>query len=370
MVKYLSGYKGDYHIFVVSRSDELTGYLLEQSINVGEITEDGIRFLPGDQFVEFTPQEKLDFEIFTESDVVDISEKGILYRWYSVEEGDAGIATTPKCNSNCIMCPASDLERKRKGLPIDVIKTIINYMPDDLHYFTITGGEPTLVGEESFLDIYRTVRTHMPNTKILLLTNGRTLGNKEFFDKFVMEDIDKLRIAIPIHGSTSEKHDYITQSPGGFVQTMRGIKNVEKAGIELELRIVVSKLNCEDIDSIAQLIKKYFPEVSIVNFVGLEMRGNCAINSEKVIISYEEAFAKSKNAITYLLMNGIDAALYNFPYCMIDKDYWPLARKSISAYKSNFYDECSVCNMNRSCCGIFTATKAFYKPKVNPITEG
>ena len=54
---------------------------------------------------------------------------------------------------------------------------------------------------------------------------------------------------------------------------------------------------------------------------------------------------------------------------MIDRNYWPLARKSISAYKSEFFKECNDCKMKNICCGIFTATKAFYKPKVKPIEK-
>ena len=116
-------------------------------------------------------------------------------------------------------------------------------MPEDLWYFTITGGEPTLIGEDNFIEIYRTVKEHLPNTNILLLTNGRTLGNYSFFEKFKKENMRNLRIAIPIHGSIASKHDYITQAKGGFEQTIRGLTNIINANIETEIRIVVSKLN-------------------------------------------------------------------------------------------------------------------------------
>ncbi len=369
MVKYLSGYCGEYRIFVLSRNKENTERLLENEIEVGELIDDKIVFLPDGYCVDLTTKEIQEFMVFSDDDVLEISEKGIIYRWFSSVEGDAGIATTPKCNSNCLMCPASEQERKNDEYSIENLIKVINYMPDDLWYFTITGGEPTLVGEKRFLEIYRTVKNHLPLTKILLLTNGRTLGDKTFFDAFVKENTDMLRIAIPIHGSTPERHDIITQSPGGFVQTMRGIRNVMDAGIELELRVVVSKLNCDDLLDISKLIVKCFPKTKIVHFVGLEMRGNCVVNASKVIISYEEAFKRSKEAINNLMMHGIDVALYNFPYCMIDRKYWPLAKKSISAYKSEFYQECECCEMRDVCCGIFTATKAFYKPAVKPIIE-
>lgn len=370
MVKYLKGYSDRFRIFVVSRSREKTAELLDCGICVGEIVDRTVSFYPDDLKIQIDDQTRKEFEVFSDNDVLEISENGIIYRWYSDVEGDAGIATTSRCNSNCIMCPASDNERRRSDMLIEHIKTIISYMPSDLCFFTITGGEPTLIGVEEFIDVYRTTVDHFQDAKILLLTNGRTLGDKGFFDMFIKEETDRLRIAIPIHGSTPEKHDRITRSPGGFVQTIRGIANVIGAGIELELRIVINKINMDDLFGIAQLIVKFFHKVRIVHFIGLEMRGNCAVNSEKVIVSYQEAFARSEQAIKLLMKNGIDVALYNFPYCMIKEEYWPLARKSISAYKSNFYDECSKCNLKEYCCGIFTATKDFYKPKVFPIEKG
>lgn len=371
MVKYVSGYKGKYRIFIFSNNRAFTEEQLIKEKNVGEFVGNTICFYPDKEIVKLSHEEERFMEKFCNGDVLDISRTGVIYRWYSVEEGDAGIATTPKCNSNCIMCPASNGERNHNnGLTVEQLKMIIRHMPQNLWYFTITGGEPTLIGEENFINIYRTVKNHMPNTNILLLTNGRTLGNQSFFCKFNTENTDKLRIAIPIHGSTPEKHDYITQAKGGFSQTLRGITNILKAGIELEIRIVISKLNEDDIFDIAKLIVTKFRGVRIVHFVGLEMRGNCVVNANKVVIPYEEAFLKSKRAIQLLMMNGIDVALYNFPYCMIEKGYWSLARKSISSYKAEYYGECSECKVRDMCCGIFTATKNFYKPKIHPIKGG
>ena len=124
------------------------------------------------------------------------------------------------------------------------------------------------------------------------------------------------------------------------------------------------------ITNIAKLIIKLFSSVAVVHFVGLEMRGNCVVHPDKVLISYQDAFIKSKDAIKLLIRNGIDVGLYNFPYCMIDKKYWPIAQKSISAYKSMFYDECNNCTLRDECCGIFLATMNYYKPKVYPIIDG
>ena len=370
MVRFLSQYKGEYKIFVVSKCKETTDALLSENLTVGELSNDSLVILPDDIKIPILDSEKERMQVFAEGDVIDINKNGIIYRWFSSVEGDAGIATTALCNSNCIMCPASDKERQQENnVTIEQIDTVLKHMPKDLWHFTITGGEPTLVGEEKFIHILTSVKRELPFTKVLLLTNGRTLGDKEFFEKFILEMPKNMRVAIPIHGSTPEKHDFITQAPGSFVQTLRAIANLLKAKVEVEIRIVVSKLNCDDVTTIAKMITELFPTVTIVHFVGLEMRGNCVVYPDKVLISYQEAFEKSKNAIKLLIQKGIDVALYNFPHCMIDKEYWPIAQKSISAYKSMFYDECSNCKLRDICCGIFLATMNYYKPTVYPIID-
>lgn len=370
MVRYLSSYIGDYKVFVVSKSENMTNQLLLQGLNVGELSDFALKLLPDETIIPILENERSLFDAFDEGDVLDINESGIIFRWYSVADGDAGIATTALCNSNCIMCPASDGERRQNNTPtIRQLDDVIRHMPRDLWHFTVTGGEPTLIGEDNFIDIIKSINKWLPNTKILLLTNGRTLGDKEFFQKFAAVKPPNMRIAIPIHGSTAEKHDHITRADGSFKQTMRGISNLLSIQAEVEIRIVVSQLNCDDILNIAELIVELFPNVTVVHFVGLEMRGNCVVYPNEVLISYQEAFAKSKSAINYLIRNGVDVALYNFPYCMIEKGYWPIAQKSISAYKSMFYDECNSCKLKEECCGIFSSTMNYYKPKVYPIVN-
>lgn len=371
MVTYLSQYYGVYRIFTVVTNNEQAEELLAAGLSVGVLQGDSLTLLPDETFIPFTAEEQKRMARIHAFDVLDINTNGILYRWYSSMDGDAGIATTSACNSNCIMCPAGDNERRhRSHLTVEQMDTVIRHMPKDLYYFTITGGEPTLIGEDNFIRVLNTVKDELPHTKVLLLTNGRTLGDRTFMEKFLQNKPDVMRVAIPLHGSTAEKHDYITRAPGGFVQTIRAIKGLLKNKVELELRIVVSKLNKDDITNIAQHIVRHFPSVTVVNFVGLEMRGNCVANADEVLISYEEAFRVSKEAINLLIRNGIDVGLYNFPYCMIDKHYHPIAQKSISAYKSVFYPECDNCELREACCGIFKATMNYYKPIVRPIVHG
>ena len=154
----------------------------------------------------------------------------------------------------------------------------------------------------------------------------------------------------------------------------RGLRGVSRrqclmdSDIKIELRIVVTKVNCEDLLNIAKMITDRFKRVQCVNFIGLEPRGNCALNYEQVFIDYGSSFIKSKPAIEHLVSCGYDVGLYNYPLCAVDRDYWPIAAKSISGYKNVYHSDCDRCDVKPICGGFFTFAMGLVKPKVYPIS--
>ena len=163
--------------------------------------------------------------------------------------------------------------------------------------------------------------------------------------------------------------DAITQTPGSFDETFVGLKNLARLNIAVELRVVVSKLNAARLGVIADLIATELPPQSVksVKFMGLEMLGAAAKNRERVWISYEEAFQKSKESIRKLLLNGRDVELYNFPLCAVEEEFWPICAKSVAAYKARFTEKCANCRAQDACGGIFAGTIRQAAADVKPI---
>ena len=149
-------------------------------------------------------------------DVVEyIPNKG-LYRIYSGNSLDNTLILSEKCNSCCIMCPYSDHFRKNaKEVSAEHIMKLIEYIPTNPEHLTITGGEPTLIGEGIF-DIMSLLNMRFPNTEYLFLTNGRIFSNQEYFDMFLQTLPHNICFGIPIYGHTPETHDKITRSEGSF----------------------------------------------------------------------------------------------------------------------------------------------------------
>ena len=152
-----------------------------------------------------------------------------------------------------------------------------------------------------------------------------------------------------------------------FKQSLAGIEHLQNRGIQIELRVVVSRLNVNALDAISNLIVSRFSKVDVVNFVGLEARGNCAKNHSEVYLDYRTAFTQMKSAIDNLISHGIAVGIYNFPLCSIDRGYWTICRPSISRPKVRFAANCSNCEAKSICGGFFATTLSLAKPKVIPV---
>jgi len=300
-------------------------------------------------------------------DIITIDDRGIIYRLFSIEEEDATVFVIGHCNSNCIMCPSSESERRGDGgLPKEWLLRYLRLLPQRLGHITVTGGEPTL-RKGLFFELMSAIADGFPETEVLLLTNGRSFASLEFTERLTEHCPPYLCAAIPIHGSDAALHDKITQSPGSFAQTMAGIGHFLAKGISVELRIVVSRLNVHDLTHIAEYVIRNFPNIMVVNFIGLETRGNCAKNFKEVYIDFQESAKAILPAANLLASAGIDTALYNYPLCMVDRGYWMLCKQSISPDKVRFAPECAGCEAKSLCGGFFNTTLSMVNPNVLPV---
>lgn len=364
MIIRLKNYELGKKIVSLSLTEDVFQKLKEKKLAVAYLCDNKLIFWPENEVLEMTLENVQKFKQCDNYDVIEISEDGNAFIYYSNDSLDNAIITTNKCNSNCIMCPVVEYVRKKECniIPEDLLE-IIKHIPSDTVHLTITGGEPFLIGEKIF-DILVALKKQCENTGYLLLTNGRALSYGPFLKKFCESAPHNISIGIPLHGYNASTHDAITRSLGGFKQTYMGIKNLINYGFNVELRMVVSKLNYKYIDKIAELIVKEFKDVNSVKIMGLEMLGNAAKNCDDVWISYSEAFKAAKKGIDILIKNGIDTALYYFPLCAVEENYHYICSKSITDYKVRYTEECDNCYLKDACGGIFAGTIRLAKKDV------
>lgn len=340
---------------------------VEKELSVLYVGATEIRLLPDNVILsrDVTDIEKL--RQFNNYDVVEIWENGIVNRRYNDKSDDNYFFMTGSCNSNCVMCPSPDGTRK------DVPKTnmsdlfeLARHIPTDAPHLTITGGEPFLVGECIFPFI-QYLKERFPCTEFLFLTNGRVFAVEKYLRQFVESAPANSIVAIPVHGSCEEVHDSITRASGSFRQTKHGIKQLIKHNIRLEIRLVISRLNIDDFDKMADLVISQFKGIEYVSIIAMEMTGNARVNKEQVWIPYRETFDLIADAIRKLIANGVDVKLYNFPLCTVQKSFWTLCEKSISENKVRFAETCDACKYKDACGGVFAGTFQLEKDELKAI---
>lgn len=307
------------------------------------------------------------YETIKDYDVLEIINDINIKVLYRDDSDDNAIVVTNQCNSNCVMCPDSDIIRNcNENVAIDKLLEQVRCLPSDVRYMTITGGEPGMLKNDLNV-LLRECKERLNDTEFLLLSNGRIFSNTEYVNEFAQSIPSNIRIGIPLYADNEEKHDEITRTKNSFKQTMSGIRKLIERNVDIEIRIVVLKKNYQLLENIANFIVKEIPEVKMVNIMALEMLGNSFKNRDEVWINFEETKEYLYKACTRLIKSGIITNLYNFPLCNLDERLYSLNHKSITDYKVRYKDECEECKAKDICGGFFFSTINVKDIKVKPI---
>lgn len=307
-------------------------------------------------------------EVLENYDVIEVQETGIVRIVYKDASTDNVLFITNKCNSNCIMCPDADSNRRRDiGARINYLNQLIELIPSDVPHLTITGGEPTLIKWE-LIKLLEHCRERFGSTEFLMLSNGRSLCVKDYREAFLRAIPQKFRLAVPLYSDVAEKHDAITRSPDSFAQTIQALRELQHH-LELEIRIVVMRQNYKDLPSIARFIIQEFPKTQWISIMGMELLGNAAIRRDELWVDYLETAPYIEQAAKELLKAGITTSVYNYPLCGLPRHLWPISMQSITDYKVRYKPECENCLVKNLCGGFFFSTIRYERVHAVPITK-
>ena len=274
---------------------------------------------------------------------------------YRTKSTNNFIFATIRCNSNCLMCSQP---------PIDIDDTLENYLIWDYtidlldsspKHLTITGGEPTLLGERLVLLINK-ILDKFPDLLITILSNGRMLALNSTIDMLTYIKLKKnVVFAIPLYSDVYKFHDHIVQAKDAFHQTCLGIHKISSVGFPVEIRIVLHKLSNPRLLSLSKFIHKNFPFVYHITFMGLEIIGYTKANKSE-LIEEDHIMAEKKliASLKFLSSWKYNVSIYNTPFCQIPESLWGYAKQSISDWKNSFKPECEKCLLKKDCSGFFS----------------
>lgn len=278
----------------------------------------------------------------------------VMYRRGSLTNS---LLLTERCNSWCVMCSQPPKPDEDETLVRSWLEAIPLIDPGTKE-IGFTGGEPTLLGDV-FLELVRLCRDHLPNTSLHVLSNGRLFNYLSLAQALAAVAPSDTMIGIPLYSDLAWQHDYIVQAPKAFDQTIRGILNLARCNVPVEIRVVIHRHSYERLPDLAEFICRNLPFVQQIALMGLEPIGFARGNLSALWIDpldYQEELA---TAARTFLDHGMNVSIYNHQLCVLPKDLWPVARQSISDWKNVYLAECGSCGVRDSCGGFFhSATKA------------
>lgn len=273
---------------------------------------------------------------------------------FDIDSNDNSLFVTSQCNNRCLMCAQPPLNRNDLDFFYEKNIKVINDSPDNITNIGITGGEPTLLGEK-LLHLIKKIQLRYPNALIHLLTNGRSFADIQYTNKFL--SIKNILFGIPIHSDYIRDHDIITQKKGSYTETLKGLYHLANIGAEIELRIVINKINYQRLPQISEFIWRNLPFVAFISFMGLEDTGYSIKNHDKIWIDPIEYQTQLETAVINLDKWGLNVSLFNLPLCLLRPSLYQFAKKSISDWKVTYIEACLSCSKKDICCGLFSTSK-------------
>jgi len=219
-----------------------------------------------------------------------------------------------------------------------------------------TGGEPTVLGCK-FIELIRRAKNFLPHTALHVLSNGRLFKYLGLARDMADVHHPDIVVGIPLYSDVSQEHDEIVQAKGAFDDTVKGILNLARCGVAVELRIVITSMNCASLKRFARFVARNFPFCCNVAFMGLEPIGFAKTNISSLWVDPVDYESYLDAALCLLESHKVPASIYNHQLCTLRRELWRFARQSISDWKNIFIDECTGCDVRYQCCGFFASSE-------------
>jgi His-Xaa-Ser system radical SAM maturase HxsC len=296
-----------------------------------------------------------EFHYLRDGDVVRIDpSRGSISALYRRNSLSNSFLVTERCDNYCVMCSQPPKERDDSWL-VDELEQVIPLIDPSTREIGITGGEPSLLGDR-LVSLVGRLQSYLPRTAVHILSNGRGFRRHDLAKKLGGLRHHDLMVGVPLYSDVPEEHDFVVQARGAFDDTIRGIMNLKRHGVRVELRFVIHEQTFRALPTFANYVVRNLLFVDHVALMGLEQMGFARANLEELWIDpldYQDELAA---AAKVLCRAGLNVSIYNHQLCVLSSDLHSLARSSISDWKNVYVSECRNCELRHRCGGFFASS--------------
>lgn len=274
----------------------------------------------------------------------------VLYRHNSDSNS---ILLTERCDHYCLMCSQPPRDIDDSALLSEAFE-LISKIPTNARSLGITGGEPTFYGKR-LVELVAHAKRFLPTTRLDILSNGKRFADKSYALNLSSVNHPDLLLAVPLYSAVPEVHDHVVQFAGAFDPTLNGILNLKRAGIRVQIRIVLHRYTVPTLVSTAEFIVANLRFVDEVAIMGLETIGFGKSNLRDLWIDPYCYKSEVEEAVMTLTNYGIPTYLFNQQLCLISQKVSFAYVKSISDWKNEYPEQCSSCTRKTECGGFFSS---------------
>jgi His-Xaa-Ser system radical SAM maturase HxsC len=275
------------------------------------------------------------------------------------------VLLTERCDHLCLMCCQPPKERDDSYLVDELLEALPLMSPETLE-LAFTGGEPTLLGDR-FIELVAAAKRWLPRTALHVLTNGRRFADPAFTRQLAAVGHPDLMLGIPLYADVAEMHEYVVQAKGAFDETVRGLLQLRRYRLRIELRFVVHRLTVLRMRSFAEFVGRNLTFVDHVALMGMELMGYARSNLDLLWVDPWDYRSELRDAATFLENAGVRTMIFNHPLCLLHPDVRHLAAKSISDWKNDYLAACERCARKAECGGFFVSSDLRHSEHVRPF---
>ncbi|NLA25329.1 MAG: His-Xaa-Ser system radical SAM maturase HxsC [Bacteroidales bacterium] len=300
-----------------------------------------------------------------EGDVVLITPNGNISVLYEIQSTHNAIMATELCSHRCIMCPQPPILQEKDKTNFNL--KLLSLFDKNTSNIGITGGEPTLIGDNLFV-LIKYIKKKIPKSSICLLSNGVRFADKQYAQKLALINHHDLQIDIPLFSDIDTEHNKIVGAKT-FYKTIEGLYNLALFRQKVGLRIVVHKHTYKRLPQLSEFIYRNLPFVYHIAFMQMETTGLAEQNIDKLWIDPYDYNKELETAVLNLAMRNMKVSIYNSQLCILPESIRDYAKQSISDWKNIYLSECENCEMKKECAGFFASAENWHSKHIKTISD-
>ncbi len=220
-----------------------------------------------------------------------------------------------RCNLKCVHCMIEDTMDWLKPESMQKFEEILAFNVDNARWkgLIFTGSEITL--RKDLPELARRAREH-GFEHVRIQTHGMRLSSESYCRELVDAGIDEYFVSVT--AADAQTHDAITEVPGSFDKTLRGMENLDAFdGVSMMTNTVVTKLSYAQLPAVVERLSHLHRLVQMEFWNYLPMRET---DDKDLIASHLDVLPVMRVAIKKARALGRSVEVKNFPECLLGED--------------------------------------------------